>query len=366
MKSEKTVMLVQMNIIKGGIIMALCLHHSFTDGNGTFAIAKIWAAYCRNDGSRLVTQEMVNRERLMRGWGSASLDDIAGYEMGQTEVTSSRGILTYIHTIVSSWVTARLRRWTSITVARETEGDALLQDEGGMFFFAKSKLAKLKNMASAKEHEDGDAWISTNDALCALISCCIASARDTQRRTMTDKHWSFWVAVNARRLLHPPLPTDFIGNALSLIKISTPSQSVESTPTKMAQTAYLIRDQIRQLDEQHIRKTIAALVSVGDLARVIPVPLSSCEDGLRFSSWASQRLYDINWGDAVGARIERVRAFFDWANFRICIILPELGAPGFAGEDCGQEVYLYGFERGLLGRLQQDELFMNFAQWRCN
>ena len=102
MKSEKTVMLVQMNIIKGGIIMALCLHHSFTDGNGTFSIARIWAACCRNDGSRLVTQEMVNRERLMRGWESASLDDIADCEMGQTEVTSSRGILAYIHTIVSN------------------------------------------------------------------------------------------------------------------------------------------------------------------------------------------------------------------------------------------------------------------------
>ncbi len=109
MKSEKTVMLVQINIIENGIIMALCLHHSFTDGNGVFTIAKIWAAYCRkDDGSRLVTQEMINRERLMRGWESASLDDIAGYEIKHPEIISSRGILTYIHTIVSSCVTERL------------------------------------------------------------------------------------------------------------------------------------------------------------------------------------------------------------------------------------------------------------------
>lgn len=221
-------------------------------------------------------------------------------------------------------------------------------------------------MASAREHEDSDAWISTNDALCALISCCVASTRDNQRRTMTDKYWSFWVPVNARRLLHPPLPADYIGNALSLIKISAPNQSVESTPSKVAQTAYLIRDQIQQLDEQHIRKAIAALASVGHLARVIPAPLSSCEDGLRFSSWASQRFYDINWGDAVGARIERVRSLKIQAGSRVCIIMPELGAPGFAVKDCGQEVNLHGFERGLLGRLQQDELFMRFAQWRSN
>ena len=39
--SQKPVMLVQMNIIRGGIIIALCMHHSFTDGNGTVAVARI-------------------------------------------------------------------------------------------------------------------------------------------------------------------------------------------------------------------------------------------------------------------------------------------------------------------------------------
>ena len=61
-----------------------------------------------------------------------------------------------------------------------------------------------------------------------------------------------------------------------------------------------------------------------------------------------------------------MRAFFNQAGIRICVIMPELGAPGLADKDCGQEVNLFGFEKGLLERLKQDELFMRFAQWRCN
>lgn len=50
-KIEKTVMFVELNIIKGGLVMVLCLHHSFTDGIGTVAITNVWAAYCRGDDS---------------------------------------------------------------------------------------------------------------------------------------------------------------------------------------------------------------------------------------------------------------------------------------------------------------------------
>lgn len=181
-----------------------------------------------------------------------------------------------------------------------------------------------------------------------------------------NKYWSFSVVVNARRLLDPPLPANYIGNMFSSVTVSAPSQSIESTPAKVAETAHLIRDQIQHLDEQNIGKNVTALASIGDLARVMLASLSPSEDEIRFSSWASQRIYDINWGDAVGAMIERVRAVFNEAGVRVCIIMPELGAPRSLGKDCGQEVGFYGFEKGLLKRLKQDELFMRFAQWRCN
>ena len=368
MKGEKTVMLVQVNIIHGGIILGLCMHHAFTDGNGTYAIAKVWAAYCRKeDGSRLVTQEMINRERLMRGWESATLDDAPGFELSPVEMAPSKSVLAYIHTTVSGWLNAHLGRRTATTKVEMAKSNAPPQTDHGIFFFAKNKLAELKDMASAREPgEDGPAWISTNDALCALLNCCIASARDEHIRARADRSWTMLMLVGARRVLDPPLPDDFLGNCMSFARVSAPGPSMESTPANVARIAHRLRDQIQQRDERRFRKVIAALSSVEDLTKLRAAPLSPPEDGVRFSAWTNQDFYDLDWGNTVGARVERVRALLLGANYRICITMPKLVAPIFTGEDCGLEVTVSGFEKGLILRLKQNELFMRFAQWRCN
>ena len=363
MKSEKTVMLVQVNIIKGGVIVALCLHHCFTDESGIFAVSKVWATYCRgDDGSRLITREMIDREPLMQGCKNASLADISGFSLRPAEeVASSGGMLTYIHTIALGWLTALFSWCTTMTSAKNPKGTAPPQTESGIFFFPKGRLAELKSMASVRDpQEDGDWWISTNDALCALISCCIASARDEKIRAMTDRSWVLWMAVGTRRMLD--LPADYIGNVVSLIRVSAISRNVESTPAKVAEVARLIRAQIKRRDESYVRKVIGALSSIEDLTRIVRAPLSASEDGVRFSSWAGMEFYGLDWGDAIGAKIERVRWLLLREGYQICIIMPELGIPSHTGQDCGLEVAIYGVEKGQMGRLKQNELFMRFAQ----
>ena len=364
MKSKPPVILVQLNIIKGGMIMAMCVHHSFTDGNGTIVIARLWAAYCRGeDGSRLVTGEMINRERLMRGWGSASLNDVPEIAMV--------GILQYLKTSVSTWLTrfllwlmARLGRTTLRTKRSNAKAPAKgSQRQVATFFFSKTKLFDLKRMASAKKtDEDKDVWISTNDALCALIACCRISSADDQDQQISDR-CTLHMVVDVRRALSPPLPADYIGNALTSAAISFPSQSIVSTPAKVSELAHTFRKHIAQCDERYVRKRIAAILSVGDLSKLISTPPSRPKEHIVFSSWAKQQYHDISWGDVVGTSIKRTR--FRSGGLIHCIILPELSAPTFAEEDCGLEVVLE-LERGEMERLKQNELFMRFAQWRCN
>ena len=360
MKSEPPVILVQLNIIRGGMIMAMCMHHNFTDGNGTIVITRLWAACCRGeDVSQLVTREMINREPLMQGWGSAGLADIPEYAM--------MGVSLHIKTIFWTWwirfllwLIAHLGRWMVRTKKSDAKGS---QRQIAIFFFSKSKLVELKSMASERKTEkDNDAWISTMDALCALIGCCRISSADIQDRQMSDL-CTIHTFVNTRRTLSPHLPADYIGNALISAAISVPSQSNVSTPAKVLELAHALRKQIMQCDERYVRKRIAALSSVGDLAKVIHFPPSPCTEHLVFSSWARQNFHDIIWGDAVGTSIKRTR--FRSVSPIHCIILPELSAPTFAGEDCGLEVVL-NLERGEMERLKQNKLFMRFAQWRCN
>lgn len=60
-----------------------------------------------------------------------------------------------------------------------------MQNQAAVFFFPKSKLAELKSMASIKEQgEDDKTWVSTNDALCALLGCCFHSAMNNDMRAM--------------------------------------------------------------------------------------------------------------------------------------------------------------------------------------
>ena len=340
---EKPVMLVQLNIIKGGLIMVLCPHHSFTDATGTLAVAKVWAAYCRGeDGSQLVTREMIDRERLIKGWAGTSLTTI---------------LLGVCYMLLGSFIW-RFYMWTRKHMKTPAP------QEIAIFFFSKSKLAELKSMVSSGEHAKNDeAWVSTNDALCALIGCCAHSSRDKKIRAMPNRFCSILAVVNLRHRLHTPLPADYIGNAVGSVLVSIPSQSIDLTQAKVAKIAHLIRDLIKQRDESYFRKLIAVLTLVPDWATVTAsTKAGPYEDRVSFTSWANLCFYDLDWGDVVGVKVERLR----WKAFdpNLCIILPELKSPGLADDEKGLEVVLT-LENGQMDRLKQNELFLRFAEWRC-
>ena len=181
MKSERPVIFVQVNIIKGGIIVALCLNHSFTDGNGVSTVVGVWGAYCRgDDGSRLITPDMVHRGRLMEGRAGASSAVFPEFgKIKMKEQSPSGGFLIYICTTFFGYLTAHLPWWpTGIWKPQDWVWVDRKQPETAMFFFSKRNLVDLKSMASRRVTGDpGDRWINTIDALSALIGCCVASAR---------------------------------------------------------------------------------------------------------------------------------------------------------------------------------------------
>lgn len=46
------VMMAQVNFIRGGMVLAVCLHHSFMDGLGGATVIGLWAAFCRGEENR--------------------------------------------------------------------------------------------------------------------------------------------------------------------------------------------------------------------------------------------------------------------------------------------------------------------------
>ena len=376
---QKPVMLVQLNIIRGGFIVALCMHHSFTDANGTIAVARIWAAYCRREnGSRLITRDMVERERLMQ-WREgvrASVGELQQAFLLPTQaqtpstalsgdnISMAKGIRRMGHGILPTQPQTQSTALSDDSISEAKDVPSLGHGiQSNIFFFSRTKLVELKSMASKKERdENGSRWISTNDALCSLIGCCVHSASvfDAEGH---DKQAVIDIAVNMRPFLDPPLPPDSIGNVLNRLRIILPRNTIEPTPKRVTEIAYLIRQKFKLLDQESYRRGISFLNSLPDISRADTLVPES-QDVIGFSSWSKLNFYDIDWGNVVGTKIERVRNCIPAGFKDFAIILPELKTPRFETDQCGLEILMW-LEESKMERLKQDQLFNRFAQCRC-
>ena len=188
---EKPVLLVQVNILKGAVALALCLHHAFTDGDGTATIARAYAACCTGqDQSDIINGEILDRQRMMYGWGSPGpgLDGFGSLRLlpegnGTLLANAQSSFTTSLWKWFLAGITTLWRR-SQIPVFWSSEGQTEListdkqQVRIAHFFSSNSKFVDLKSMAiQARSDKSSSEWISTNDALCSLLANCLHSAR---------------------------------------------------------------------------------------------------------------------------------------------------------------------------------------------
>ncbi len=330
--NAKSAMLVRVSKIRGGLIVAHSLSHGFMDGGGMVVIAKIWAAFCRGeDGTRYLSMEVLDRSRLMQGTPGSEVADFS-------ELTQRSSAQTLENAVPP----------TTKGVTYE------------IFFFSRAELAELKKMASVTEnHNKSSDWISTSDALCALLVNCIKNSRDKQTQL------TLGLAMDFRTYLDPPLPADYIGNAVHMLNIPIPPSNREDIQTAVAQTAHLIRHRVQGVNEKYIHRVIGALNSseVQDISTVSHTRVG--DNGGEFitiTSWAKQALYELDWGAAIGNRIERVRVR-KFVYPGLILIAPMLNGPGFNKEEEGGIEVIFGLNDEEMERLKRDLLFRRFATW---
>lgn len=335
----KCAMLVQVNIIRGGLIVVHSLSHGFMDGGSMTVIAKAWAAFCRGeDGSRFFTPQVSDRSRLMQGTTGASVANFP-------ELTNNN---------------------TVEIPASPAKSAPAPPTKMEIFFFSREKLAELKRLASAptQEAQNGD-WISTSDALCALLSTCIQRTRDKPRPL------TLGLAMDFRGAMDPPLPADYIGNAVHMLYIPLPhfpsSQNIQDQRSTISTTAHLIRQRIKTVTQEYMHRIIGALNSpdIQDISKVFhtrAAPAGADSDFVTITSWARQPLYEFDWGEDVGGRMERVRVRRPlYPN--LVLIAPMLTGVGFGKELEGGVEVIFGLEEERMERLMGMEGFGRFAMW---
>ena len=384
---DKTpVMLAQINFIKGGMILVLYFHHAFTDGAGSVTIARVWTAYCRGeDGSQLLSPDIIDRSRLMVGDESARIEDIRGYffHPEQKVAAPRHGFLARMSSFLRSFFDFRHKILTTLRAVLRLGMSVKIPQSGsetrtkGIFFFPKAKLKELKEMVSKLE-SDETSWISTNDALVSLIWCCLTAAQQTdilddlepiKEKTHainlhgTENLSMLAFIIDGRRLVRPPLPARFIGNVILWGGIAEPSSTVVPTVEGVTHCAHSLRREIKQHDDTYVSRFIGALKSVPDISRVRLGRMGFDGRNVITNSWAAHDWYDLDWGNQMG-RCERVRVDISPID-DFCLVMPELKDREGNREEAGLEVAIQTKSHHMK-MLRENEFFNRFAEWRCS
>ena len=379
----KPAMQAQVNFVRGGMILALIWNHSLMDGMGGFEIAKLWAANCRGDR---IPIPVTDSQRISINLpAKADFDGIAGHAYLPTQNPSGHsqdGIswpglyrraqplfrsLIYPFSWVmdaAGWHPFRGLNPTSLDTVplspKKYPTDEEMKTE--IIYFPQQKLHELKTVATKSAFaKDPSAWISTNDAISALLWCCVSAAR----KHAANAKLTFVCIVNSRRILR--LPPNYIGNSCVFSPISAPAAEVTSARDQASHLPYFLRKALKQVDEDFIRNVVACIKALPSPKPLVSTYAFSPGHYFMLSSWTDQRYCDLDWGAAIDVKCERVRipkvgiGRLDGVG----VVLPWPGGSDDGVNRHGLEVML-SLKGEVMDRLRDDELLKQYATWRCS
>ncbi|KAJ5738129.1 hypothetical protein N7493_001284 [Penicillium malachiteum] len=325
--------LVQANFIRGGLILSWNMLHMAGDGTSFCIWTEIWAEGCRQAQgdyeSPVDLPEAIwkDRKQFMKP---------SGRNNGKIEDHPEYTILPFTPPGMPPKMVSPNHR-------------------GQVYYFSPESLARLKADASpvyATQPTD-QKWISTNDALSALLWRTVMAVQHPIEELEEDPVSVFNVALDGRQRADPPVHSNTLG---CFLEWTAPSASIRDMLTKfsIADLAILVRKAVTRADNQFTDDVVTLVHSVEDVDRLVAtafldVPGNHCVQ----SSWLGFELYGIEWGPVLGKKIEAVRAPHVGIINGAQIVLPQLA-------NGGMEV-LVGVESNCLDRLLKDPLFNKYG-----
>lgn len=325
---------VQANFIRGGVILTWCILHMAGDGTSFYTWMKVWAEECRraaglniSDAVQLPEDLWKDRESVMRPSGRN-----AGALENHPEYT--------------------LLPFTPLGAPPKM---ASPNHRGQIFYFSPESLVALKadasptNATNPSDHQ----WISTNDALSALLWRTVMAVQSPLETLEGDPMSVFNIAIDGRQRTDPKLHPATLGCFLEYVAVSLPIRKILST-LNLADLAIEIRKAILGADKQFTDDVVTLVEQLEDVDRLVPtafldVPGFNCV----LSSWINFELYSLEWGPLLGNKIEAVRVPHVGAINGLQVVLPVL-------PDGGMEI-LVGVEESCLDRLLKDPLFTKYG-----
>jgi hypothetical protein len=327
-------MLVQFNVIKGGLVIGAVFHHLLIDAKGLDAVMAHWAAHTRALRHDTSPPPFNPSDLNIRSLNSAKADT---FDEKKQPVPS-------------------LKYAPNAPPTSDIPPSAMAQH---IWHIPASKLAALK--ASAAPQRPGDAWVSTNDCITALMWRAITRSR-LGTHGITDpsrdcRPVALENSLDVRASIPGGVPVAYPGNVVMFSKAVMPLNELVRRDTFRA-VAVCVRETVEKyrawpLVERAIR-WIASVPRGADVAMDVDVVMGL--DAL-VTSWRVLRAYE-KWDFGFGplAALRWATPVFDGYGF----LYPT--RPN-AGADEGVEIYL-GLEKECMERLLMDEELSVWAEVR--
>lgn len=271
----------RVNFIQGGVILVVQILHTVIDGSGVTECLKIFADYfCKAQSGEIAHPLETGK---------------ATYVSDRTALVSGGGRV------------GAIENHPAFTTSAFAHGDIRgVENACRTFRISRKGLVDLKKAASPEFPRHGDDWISTGDALAALIWRSILVARQRAGILNADAVAKFGQPVDCRRLLRLPKP--YFGNAFYIMRSDMPFEALTDSRAGLRTAASLLRTDVKAVTADRIQDLVALMERIRLESHT---RLSFQEDlgssAIVYTSHFKFNIYDMYFGPAFGDG--RVKAF---------------------------------------------------------
>ncbi|KAI1198876.1 putative enoyl-CoA hydratase/isomerase family protein [Nemania serpens] len=220
----------QANFVEGGLLLVVSIIHIAADGRGVTEIIKIFADQLRKAQSMPdIVEPLVTRDTV--------------YRSNRTALVSGNGVPGAIENH-EAWTSSPINSHGQIADVKNSCHTLRITAKG---------LARLKRIMTESSHGPDD-WVSSNDAISALIWRSIMVAR--RRANILPADATTYVSQPLDCRAHLGLPQPYFGNVLYMTKSSMSLDALSNTETGLGDAARILRAQIKGMTAEKFRDLV--------------------------------------------------------------------------------------------------------------
>ena len=343
----------QLNCMKGGYILSLCSNHAFVDASGLATIMSRWAQFAydlQHDSSGMTRGEVALYE-----------DQLPALHPEMT----SPAIFERLKSRPEVWHVLGLDATKNLSpqeTTQENELPTMIPANGPMPNNLRTAIFEVTSTAAKRLKDDispsKPSWISSQDALHALIWCSIIKARfpASLGNSWKDHGTSILsVAIDGRSLLTPPIPASYIGNAIFFALVEANVDALTASKASLSEIALLIRRRIEECkDKSLITDAVRLAATIPDVRDLRIVMQDYLGVHLSTSSLVNLPFYELEFGGIFGNGGKPEFFRFPKGQFgAICLLLPR--------KLDGRIEVVIGMNDADMDRLINDEQFRKYV-----